>query len=283
MLPRGFGPLRGLALGFSGPRKGVLGTDAAGVVDQVGEGVTRFAVGDAVVAFPGSAFGGHASALIMPADGRVAKKPAQLSFEEAAALPFGAMTAMDFLRRAQLRSGERVLVNGASGNVGIMTVQLAKHIGAHVTAVCSGRNAEVVRGLGADEVIDYTAQDFTQTGARYDVVLDSVGNAPYARVKPVLLDGGRLLAVLADLQAVLSAPLLGRKQRHRVIAGPASENLEDLETVLELAARGVLKPVISERFDFVHIAQAFRVVASGRKRGHVIVRLDPCAQNKTAT
>lgn len=274
LMPRGFGVLRGLALGFGGPRKAVLGTDAAGVVDAVGEGVTRFAVGDAVMAFPGIALGGHAERLIMPADGRLVPKPANLSFEEAAAIPFGGTTALDFLRRGEVKAGERVLVNGASGNVGTAAVQLAKHLGAHVTAVCSAANAELVRSLGADEVIDYTVDDFATAEARFDVVVDTVGNAPYARVRQVLLPGGRLLAVLADLPAMLGSVFHGRASQHHVVAGPVAERVEDLVELAELAARGVLRPVIDRRFAFEQIVEAYRVVDSGRKRGSVVLRLD---------
>lgn len=272
-LPRGFGLLRGLALGFGGPRKGVLGTDAAGVVDAVGEGVTRFQVGDAVLAFPGATMGGHAEFLIMPADGKVVPKPTNLSFEEAAALPFGGMTALDFLRRGAVKAGERVLVNGASGNVGSAAVQLARHMGAHVTAVCSAANAELVRGLGAEEVIDYRRTDFAAGGARYDVIVDTVGNAPYARVKNVLAPGGRLLAVLADLGAILGAPFAGRSRKHQVVAGPTAERVEDLVTLAELAERGEFRPVIDRRFGFEEMVEAYRVVDGGRKKGSVVVRV----------
>ena len=277
VMPRGFGALRGIALGFGGPRKGVLGTDAAGVVDAVGEGVTRFKVGDPVLAFPGIAMGCHAEFLVMRADGRAAPKPTNLSFEEAAALPFGGMTALDFLRRGEVQAGERILVNGASGNVGSAAVQLAKHLGAHVTAVCSAPNAPLVRSLGADEVIDYTTCDFAAGGVRYDVVLDSVGNAPYRRVKSVLAPRGRLLAVLADLPAMLGAAFAGRAKSHRIIAGPASEKPEDLRTLAELAAQGKLRPVIDQRFPFERIVDAYRVVDSGRKKGSVVLWLDPRA------
>lgn len=278
VLPRGFGALRGLALGFGGPRKAVLGTDAAGVIDAIGEGVTRFQVGDAVVAFPGSALGGHAEYLLMPADGRVVKKPANLTFEEAVSLPFGVMTALDFLRRGKVKAGERVLVNGASGNVGSAAVQLAKHFGAHVTGVCSEKNAALVRSLGADEVIDYASTDFAATGQRWDVVVDTVGNAPYARVKPVLAPGGRLLAVLAELPAMLGAAFVGGS--HKVIAGPCKETVEDLETLGELATKGTIKPVIDQRFPFEQMADAYRVVDSGRKKGSVVVTLDARASTR---
>ncbi|MFM2415991.1 MAG: hypothetical protein RL385_714 [Pseudomonadota bacterium] len=273
-MPRGFGPLRGIALGFGAPRKAVLGTEAAGIVDALGAGVTRFAVGDPVVAFPGEDLGGHAAYLLMPADGRVVHKPARLSFEEAAALPFGATTALDFLNRAALRAGERFLVHGASGNVGSMAVQLGKLRGAHVTAVCSGRNADLVRRLGADDVIDYTRTDFAGGGARYDVVMDAVGDAPYARVKSILNPGGRLIALVADLPAMLTAPFVGKGRKHRVLAGPAAERREDVETIVSLALEGALRAVIDQRFPFAHIVEAHRYVATGRKRGSVVVTCD---------
>ncbi len=277
ILPRGFGVLSGIALGFGGPRKGILGTDAAGVIDAVGAGVTRFRIGDAVLAFPGIAMGGHAEFLVMSAAGCVAPKPANLSFEGAAALPFGGMTALDFLRRGQVQVGERVLVNGASGNVGSAAVQLSKDLGAHVTAVCSAANAALVRSLGADEVIDYTTCDFAAGKERYDVVLDSVGNAPYGRVKRVLASRGRLLAVFADLPAMLGAAFVGGKKSHRVIAGPASERVEDLIRLTALAAQGKFRPVIDRRLPFERIVEAYRVVDSGRKKGSVILWLDPRA------
>lgn len=277
VLPRGFGALRGVGLGFGGPRKGVLGTDAAGVVDALGEGATRLAPGDPVVAFPGSALGAHAEFLLMPADGRLVRKPSNLTFEEAAALPFGAMTALNFLRRGRVAAGERVLVNGASGSVGSATVQLARHLGAHVTAVTSAANAGLVRLLGAEEVIDYSAADFAAGPMRYDAIVDCVGNAPYARVRPVLARGGRLLAVLADLPAILRAPFAGRSERHRVIAGPAAERPEDLAQIAGLAGQGILRPVIDQRLPFDRIVEAHRRVESGRKRGSVIITLDPRA------
>lgn len=280
-LPRGFGALRGLALGFGGPRRGVLGTAAAGVVDAVGEGVTRFAVGDAVVAFPGSDLGAHAEALVMPADGRVARKPAGLTFEEAAALPFGAMTALDFLERGGVKAGERVLVNGASGAVGTAAVQLAKHLGAHVTGVCGAANAELVRSLGADEVLDQGWAE-AGAGAPWDVVVDVAGDAPYARVRDALAPGGRLLAVLADLPTTLRAPFVGRSRGHRVIAGPAAEKPEYLQRIVDLAERGALRPVIDERFPFERIADAHRRVEARRKRGSVVVALDARATSADA-
>lgn len=182
---------------------------------------------------------------------------------------------MGFLRRGEAKAGERGLVNGASGNVGSATVQLAAHLGAHVTGVCSATNAALARALGADEIIDYETTDFAAGGQAYDVVVDTVGNAPYARVKPVLSQGGRLLAVLADLLATIGAPFVGGP--HKVIAGPAAEKVEDLDRLCELAAKGVLAPVIDQSFPFERMSDAYRVVDSGRKKGSVVVSLDPRA------
>lgn len=272
-LPRGFGLLRGPALGFGGPRAPVLGTEAAGVVDAVGPGVAGFSVGDEVVAFPGSALGGHAELLLVAAGGRVRRKPAALSFEEVVALPFGACTALHFLRSAELEAGERVLVNGASGNVGSMAVQLARQLGARVTAVCSAANAELLRSLGAEVVIDHRSADFVASGERWDVIVDTVGNAPYARVAGVLAPGGRLLAVLADLPATLGTAFAGRAAGHRVVAGPAAETVELLQAVVELAESGALRPVIDRVLPFAQIVEAHRVVDGGHKRGSVVLRM----------
>jgi NADPH:quinone reductase-like Zn-dependent oxidoreductase len=188
------------------------------------------------------------------------------------------MTALDFLRRGKVRAGERVLVNGASGNVGSAAVQLSKHLGAHVTAVCSATNATLVRSLGADEVIDYATCDFAVGKESYDVILDSVGNAPYRRVQRVLAPRGRLLAVLADLSAMLGAVFVGGKNSHRVVVGPASERVEDLLAIIELAEQGKFSPVIDQRFPFERLVDAYRVVDSGRKKGSVVVWLDPRAK-----
>lgn len=280
ILPRGFGPLRGLALGFGRPRKAVLGTEAAGVIDAVGPGVTRFSVGDPVVVFPSAGMGAHAEYLVVSEGGCLAQVPSSLTFEEAAALPFGGLTALDYLRRGKLKAGERVLINGASGNVGTACVQLAKHQGAHVTAVCSAGNAELVRSLGADEVIDYATTDFTSRAELYDVIVDAVGNAPYARSRSVLAQGGRLLAVAGDLPATLGGIVGNGFRKHRVVAGVAGDRPEDLRALVDLAAQGVFRAVTDQQFPFAQIVEAYRVVDSGRKRGSVVLVVDDRAGDK---
>lgn len=272
-MPRGFGALGRLVFGVRGPRKRILGSEVAGVTESVGEGVTRFAVGDEVFAFDGYGLGGHAEYKRMRETGPIARKPANLSFEEAAALSFGGTTALSFLRRGRLQSGERVLVNGASGAVGSAVVQIARHLGAHVTAVCSGANADMVRSLGAQRVIDYTKEDFAASGESWDVIVDTVGTAPYARSRRALRDGGRLLLVLAPLSGVLGAPWVSTTTGHKVVAGPAPARAEDLRTLAELAEQGAYRPFIDRRFRLDEIVEAHRLVDSGRKRGNVVVRV----------
>lgn len=276
-VPKGFGLFVPLALGIGGPRQKILGTELAGVVDAVGAEVKRFAVGDPVVAFPGGAMGAHAEFVCLPENGRIVPKPANLTFEEASSVLFGGTTALDYLGRGRVTSGTRVLVNGASGGVGTSVVQLAKHLGAHVVGVCSAKNAVFVTSLGADEVIDYASSDFAASGARYDVIVDAVGNVPMARAKAALTDDGRLLAVAGALPVLLAAPWVALTSRRRIIAGPASENPSTVAEVMRLAAEGRIKPVIEERFPFERIADAHRLVDSGRKRGAVVVTLDPRA------
>lgn len=271
--PPGFGLIGRLMLGVTRPRQRILGTELAGEVESVGKSVTRFSVGDEVYAYPGAKMGCYAQYRCMPEDGAVAPKPANLTFEEAAALSFGATTALDFFRRANLQSGERVLVNGASGSVGTAAVQLARHFGAEVTGVCSSANVELVKALGAARVIDYTKEDFTKSGATYDVIVDTAGTAPVARSKASLTDRGRLLLVLAGLPDMLTAPLSSLIGRHRVVAGPAAERPEDVRLIGLLASEGKFTPVIDRSYPFERIVDAHRYVDQGHKRGNVVITL----------
>jgi NADPH:quinone reductase-like Zn-dependent oxidoreductase len=218
-MPAGFGLMGRLAFGVFGPRKPILGTELAGVVEKAGKAVTRFKTGDEVFAFPGASFGGHAEYRIMSEDGLIALKPANLSFEEAAALSFGGTTALIFLRdKGGIKRGDKVLIVGASGSVGTAAVQIAKHLGAEVTGVCSTANLDLVRSIGADQVIDYTKENFVLRGETYDIVLDTTGTTSFARCGDVLKPGGRLLLVLGFLRTSLGvgAPVEGQWQEgHR--------------------------------------------------------------------
>jgi NADPH:quinone reductase-like Zn-dependent oxidoreductase len=262
-----------LVLGIFRPRRPVLGMDAAGVVVAVGADVPGFAPGDEVLAMLGSRFGGHAEYAIVKATDAVTRKPAGMTFDDAVSLVFGGITARSYLRQATIGAGTRVLVNGASGAVGTAVVQLAKAAGAHVTGVSSAANEAFVASLGADRTIDYRTTDFAADGATYDVIVDCVGNAPVARVLPALTPGGAVLLVAGDLRSLVAAG--GQAKRHgiTVVTGPGSYRSEDLEHVVDLAARGILTPTIDRTFSFDRIADAHRYVDTGRKRGSVVVHI----------
>lgn len=271
-VPGGFELLMRLALGWSGPRQPVLGTELSGVVCEVGSGVKRHRVGDEVIASTGASLRAHAEYALVRDDGRVVAKPAGMSFEEAAGLCFGGLTAMHYLRReARVRAGERVLILGASGAVGAAAVQVARRLGAVVTGACSEGNAEMVRALGAASVIDYRREDFTARDEVWDVVMDCVGATNYARCRRSLAPGGRLLRVVAPLAGVLAAPLQGRLSGHRVIAGVTEERLEDMYALCAMVREGALRVPIDSSFSLERVAEAHARVDTGRKRGAVVL------------
>ena len=273
-VPTGFGLLTRLVFGVLKPKQRILGSELAGVIESVGKDVRKFKVGDQVFAFSDASMGCHAEYKCMPQDGAVVLKPPSLSYDEAAALSFGGTTALDFLRRGKLQSGEKVLVNGASGGVGTAAVQLARHFGANVTGVCSTANIELVRSLGASQVIDYIKEDFTQNGETYDVIVDTVGTAPFSRSKDSLRAGGRLLMVLAGLPDMLQIPWVSMTSSKKAIAGPSAVRAEDLRFLAGLAQTGEFKPIIDRRYPFEQIAEAHRYVDTGRKKGNVVITLE---------
>lgn len=268
-LPRGFGVLGRPVIGFLSPRQPILGTEFAGVVDAAGAGVRRFEPGDAVFGFPGGRLGCHAEYLTIPAEGRVALKPGRLSFEEAATLSFGGSTTLHYLRKASIRPGERMLVIGASGAVGVAMVQIARHRGAHVTGVTSGANATLATSLGAERVIDYTAGPVFAAGDSYDVIVDTVGATRFQDALPYLTEGGRFIAIVAGLADMFARPRGSRRQ----IAGPAEERPSDIAELAALAESGALRPVIDSVFPFSEMRAAHARVDTGRKRGSVVVRV----------
>ncbi len=262
-----------LSLGVRRPRHPVLGMDAAGTVAAVGADVTRFAPGDEVIAMLGARFGGHAEYAVVDQDAAITAKPGAMGFEDAVTLVFGGITARAYLRQVDLAPGARVLVNGASGAVGTAMVQLAHHAGAHVTAVCSGPNADLVTRLGADRVVDHTAEDFTTRDGWYDVVVDCVGNAPFTRVRHLLAPGGALLLVVADLRGLLTAGWHTRRTGHRVVTAPGPYRADDLAHLVQLADAGRYQPVRETTVDLDDITTGHRLADTGRKRGNVVVRI----------
>jgi NADPH:quinone reductase-like Zn-dependent oxidoreductase len=269
-VPRGFGVMMRLGFGVFGPRRPILGWEFAGEVAAVGPSVSRFAPGDRVF---GVRMGSHAE-YVAASQGSVAPMPRGLRYEDAAALVFGGTTSLFYLRdKAKIQSGERVLINGASGAVGTAAVQLAKHFGATVTGVCSATNAELVRSLGAARVIDYAREDFVQAGDTYDIVLDAVGNCTFSRCERALLPGGRLLLVVGTLGQMLGGMLRPSRAGRKVLTGVNATRGEDLLFLAGLAESGALKPVIDRTYPLVRIADAHAYVDTGRKKGSVVITL----------
>ncbi|HWI19979.1 MAG TPA: NAD(P)-dependent alcohol dehydrogenase [Vicinamibacterales bacterium] len=263
--PPGFGVPARLAFGLRGPRRRILGYVFSGVVEEVGAGVANIAPGHTVCGMTGMSMGAHAEYVSVAAR-RVAAVPSGVSHSDAAGLLFGGSTALYFLRdRALVRPGMTVLVNGASGAVGSNAVQLARHFGATVTGVTSARNADFVRRLGAERVIDYAISDVRTLRDRFDVVFDAVGNLSIASGRPLLRDGGVLVLAVASLWDMLRA-------RRGVVAGSGPERAADFEWLLQILAANELTVVVDRTFSLDQISDAYRLVDSGHKRGNVIVR-----------
>lgn len=269
-MPRGFGLPGRLGLGIFAPRNTVLGMDFAGDVAAVGRNVTAFKAGDAVFGAAGRC---HAEYVKVRHTGSIALKPAGVSYDEAAAAPFGGVTVLVFLREwAGVRPGESMLVIGASGAVGTAAVQIAGDAGAEVTGVCSAGNAGLVRSLGARATIDYAREDFTQNGESYDIILDTVGVTSFARAGGSLKDGGRFLALVTSLGELLFLPMWTRMTgSKRAIAGVATAGQERMRALAQLLDAGRFKPVIGARYPLERIAEAHAAVDTGHKRGNVVV------------
>jgi len=264
--------------GLTKPKATVLGREFAGVVEAIGRGVTSFEVGDEVFGFSEKRFGAHAEYLSMAEDGPLATMPSNLTFEEAASSTESSHYALACITKAKIRSGQHVLVNGATGAIGSAAVQLLKRLGAVVTAVCSVEHVELVRGLGADRVIDHTAEDFTKDEQTYDVVLDAVGKSSFGRCRRLLKSGGIYLS--SDLGFLAQNPILAlvtRLSRGKKVLFPIppkydQERVEGLKAMLEL---GEFKPVIDRRYGLDQIVEAYRYVETGQKIGNVVITVDP--------
>ncbi|MGD0818103.1 MAG: NAD(P)-dependent alcohol dehydrogenase [Methanomassiliicoccales archaeon] len=265
-----------LALGFTKPRKPILGSEFAGEIDAVGEDTKRFKVGDQVFGSTMHGFGAYAEYLCVPEDGLVALRPANRTYEEAAGIPFGGLTALLFLRKGNIRSGQRVLINGASGAVGTYAVQLAKYFGAEVTGVCGTANLELVKSLGADAVIDYKKEDFTRNGQTYDIILDAVGKTKFSRVKNSLKENGYYLHLVMVAEGPKRRWYAATTGKH-VIGGQASKGItqkeqkEALIFLKELVETEKIRPVMDRTYPFERIAEAHSYVDKGHKKGIVAV------------
>lgn len=256
--------------GFRRPRRAVLGVEMTGEVMAVGARVRRFSVGDAVLGMCGTRLGAHAEYLAWPESAALAARPADMPPSVAAAFAFGGLTARDFLRRAGLRAGERVLVIGAAGTVGSALVQLATAAGADVTAVASAANRARVLALGATAFIDYQARPVSRLNQRYAVIADAVGTLSFAQAMPLLDAGGRFLAINGGLADLIARPRAGR----RCVAGPAAERADDLVHLIDLWRAGQYTPMIDSEWAFTALREAHARVDSGHKRGSVVVWVD---------
>jgi len=271
-MPAGFGLIGRLVFGLTGPRQPILGTELAGIVEAVGADVINFHPGDEVIAFTGGAYGSHAEYRAISEDSTIALKPGNLSFEEAASLSFGSMTALPFLRdKARIKAGDSVLVVGASGAVGTAAVQIARHFGADVTGVTSTSNVELVAALGADRVIDYTKTDFATTGDTWDIIIDTTGTVPFARCDKSLRAGGRLVAIQGSFAQTLGIGKPSKASGKAVIAGYVPARAEDLRYIAKLASTGELKPVVDRIYRLEEAVEAHAYVDTGRKRGSVVL------------
>jgi len=259
-------------LGLTRPKVTILGVELAGEIVAVGDQVTRFEVGDQIFAEP--EMGAFAEYTCIPEDGLLASKPTNATYEEAAAACDAFLTAMPFLRDGgKVKSGQRVLINGASASIGTAAVQIAKHLGAEVTGVCSTANLDLVKSLGADHVIDYTSEDFTQRRDAYDIVFDVVAKSSFSRCKRSLTDNGIYLCTFPTAGALF--PRMGSKKAKFIATGlrPPADRLKDLQSLKELMEAGVIRTVIDRRYPLEEIAEAHRYVAKGHKKGNVVITI----------
>ena len=266
-------PIR-LAFGIRRPRQPVLGQELAGDIESVGKDVGSFRMGDRVFAATGIGLGAYAEYICLrenPQTGAIATMPANLSYEEAAAVPYGGGEALEFLRKANVRSGQRVLVNGAGGSFGSFAVQLAKDLGAHVTAVDSAPKLEMLRRIGADRVIDYAQEDFTESPETYDVIFDVVRNTPSGRMVRMLTENGWLLMANPGFLQIVRARWASRGSKKRVSFAASGVTSEDLAYLRGLVEAGRLHPVIDRRFPLEQMVEAHRYAESGQKLGNVVV------------
>jgi NADPH:quinone reductase-like Zn-dependent oxidoreductase len=264
-------PMR-MQFGLLKPKNRILGFDLAGDVEAIGKDVKRFKTGDQVFGTTEPAYGAHAEYICLADDGVLTSKPANMTYEEAATIPVMANTALHFIRDlGNTQAGQKVLINGASGGIGTFAVQLAKYYGAEVTGVCGTRNVEMVRSLGADSVIDYTQEDFTQSGETYDVIFDAVGKSSFSRCKSSLERNGIYLVTIPKLAALLQMQWTSIVGSKKVKIEGAPAGVENLRFLKELAEAGKLKPVIDRRYPLEQTAEAFKYVEKGHKRGSVVI------------
>lgn len=267
-----------LYVGLKKPKRiTILGQELAGEIEAVGKDVTRFRKGDQVFAWTGFGLGAYAEYACLPEKGVLTIKPSNITHEEAATLPVGGLEAVYFMRRGNIQSGQKVLINGASGSIGTFAIQLARYFGADVTGVVSTGKMDFIRSLGADHVIDYTKEDFTRNGQTYDVIFDVIGKSPFSRSIKALTPNGRYLISSPRLSQRLLARWISRRSSKQVISWAdrsASAIREDLDFLKELVEAGQLRPVIDRSYPLEQTAEAHRYVERGLKKGNIVITVD---------
>ena len=279
-MPEPFWIMNRMVFGFSKPKITILGSEFAGEIEAVGKDVSLFRKGDQVFGYVGHSMGANAEYLCVSEDEVLARKPDNMTYEEAAAVPFGAMVALNLLRKGDVQPGQKILINGASGGIGQYAVQLAKHhFGAEVTGVCSTPRMEFVKSLGADVVLDYTKEDFTQSGESYDLIIDILGMGSFSQCKSSLSKNGRYLYASFKMKQVFQMLWTSISGDKKVICTMAPTKAEDLIFIKELIEAGEIKSIIDKSFPLEQTAEAHRYVESGRKKGNVIITVEH--SNKT--
>ncbi|MEP6793079.1 MAG: NAD(P)-dependent alcohol dehydrogenase [Saprospiraceae bacterium] len=260
--------------GYRKPKNDILGYALAGEIEAVGQNVKRFKAGDQVFGSAGMHMGAYAEYICLPEDGVLASKPTNMSYEEAASIPFGALTALSFLRKGKIQNGQKVLIYGASGAIGSAAVQLAKYFGAEVTGVSSSANLEMAKSLGADKVIDYTKVDFTKSGETYDVIFDTVGKSSFSgSIKSLKEKGFYLKTVHMDLSSIFRGIWTSMTSTKKVIGGVTIEKSEDLHFLKEIIEAGKMKAIIDRTYTLEQIPEAHSYVEKGHKKGNVVISI----------
>lgn len=263
-----------LYFGLSKPKINILGSEFSGEVEEVGKDVTRFKTGDAVFGYLGQKMGAYAEYLCISETGMVGLKPANMSHEEAACVAYGGIMALGHLRKVTIREGQKVLINGASGGIGSVALQLLKHYGAEVTGVCGTPRLDYISSLGANKVIDYTKEDFTESDETYDMIYDILGRSSFSRCKKSLTPHGRYLLAsfkTGKLLQMLGTSIVGKK---KVICAIAGEKQEDMTLLKELAEAGSIKTIIDKTYSLEEAAQAHQYVEEGQKEGQVLITMN---------
>ncbi|MDO9511911.1 MAG: NAD(P)-dependent alcohol dehydrogenase [Bacteroidales bacterium] len=260
-------------LGFSRPKISILGNEFAGEIESVGKGVKSFKQGDRVFGYLDQSMGAYAEYLCISEKAVLAIMPYNTTYEEAAVLPYGALMALSLLQKVNIRSGQKILINGASGGIGSAAVQIAKHFGAEVTGVCGTPRLEFVKALGADKVIDYSQEDFTQNGETYDLIFDILGKSSFPKCKNSLNQNGRYLLSSFKSKQLFQMLWTSINGSKKVICAIAPGSIKDLISVKELIEAGKIKAIIDRHFSLENIAEAHRYIEQGQKQGNVVIRV----------